>query len=103
MVEQAEQTVGEAEARDRDLVVIIHDEDAGGEPYKITSELSAKVETVIHRFYKKLDTTRKDGDRLVCLANGNDVFAHAEQRLDEYARHECAALEWGFSRDTGGA
>lgn len=103
MVEQAEETTAEAEAGKKDLVVTIHDEDAGGEPYTVTSEPNAKVETVIHKFYKELDTTRKDGDRLVCLANGNDVFAHAEQRLDEYASNECHDLEWGFARDTGGA
>jgi hypothetical protein len=53
--------------------------------------------------YTDLDTERKEGDRLTCLANGGDVFPHAHEELEHYAEHECHALEWGFARATGGA
>jgi hypothetical protein len=100
----SEQVVDEQEAaKPKHLTVTVHNEDAGGEPIEIEGEPKTKVETIIHRMYKDLDTERKEGDRLTCLANGGDVFPHAHQELEHYAEHECHALEWGFARATGGA
>ncbi len=103
MVEQAEQSTGEGEAARKELVVTVHDEDAGGEPFKIPGEPSTKVEVIIETFYKELGSGQQEGDRLTCLANGSDVFSFAQERLSEYAHRECETLEWGFSRNTGGA
>jgi hypothetical protein len=98
-----EQVEAEEEARHHRLVVTVHNEDEGGEPFRIPGEPETHVEKIIEKFYADLGTTRQEGDRLYCLANGDDVFSHAHQHLAEYAEHVCTALEWGFSRPTGGA
>ena len=104
MTEQEDQAPGEGTAHGRkELVVTIHNEDAGGEPYKVPGEPETQVETIIQKFYTELGAARQEDDRLYCLANGSDVFAHAAERLDEYAHRECEGLEWGFAQGTGGA
>ena len=86
-----------------DLTVVIHDEDSGGQPHQVHAGPGTPVREVIDRFYKELATGRQDGDRLYCLATGQDVFSHAEEHLGNYKNTSCTALEWGFSRPTGGA
>jgi hypothetical protein len=104
MVEQVEQTEqDEHEDHKKRLVVTVHKEDAGGEPYKIPGEAETRISTIVEKFYTELGTARKEGDRLYCLMNGDDVFPHEHQELGEYAEKVCKALEWGFSRPTGGA
>lgn len=101
MEEQVENR--EEERHSHPLVVTVHNEDEGGEPIKIQGEPESRVEEIIKKLYQDLGTSREDGDRLYCLANGDDVFPHADQHLRTYAEHVCKALEWGFSRPTGGA
>lgn len=86
-----------------DLTVVVHDEDAGGKPFEIHAGPGAPVRTVIDRFYKELDTGHQEGDRLICLGNGQDVFSHAQEHLGDYQTSNCTALEWGYSRPTDGA
>jgi len=85
------------------LTVIIHDEDVGGDPVEVKAGPGAPVETIISRFYSAKMTEGKPGDRLVCLGNGQDVFAHASEHLGDYRTTSCHALEWGWSGETGGA
>jgi hypothetical protein len=88
---------------DHDLVVTIHDEDAGGQPIKIEAEPASTVGRVIEQMYAKLKTQHQDGDRLRCEESGEDVFGHATEHLEAYAKHQCSKLEWLFARKTGGA
>jgi hypothetical protein len=97
-----EQTEITADAGKKELVVTIHDEDTGGAPYRVEGNPSTLVQVIIDQFYTELGTDQQEGDRLYCL-KGGDVFAHATEHLNEYAHRECAALEWGYSRPTGGA
>lgn len=87
----------------KDLTVVIHDEDAGGEPYKVHGGPGTPVRVAIDRFYKEFGSDQQAGDRLYCLATGEDVFSHGDEHLGDYAKGHCAALEWGFARGTGGA
>ena len=58
----SEQVVDEqGAAKPKHLTVTVHNEDAGGEPIKIEGEPKTKIETIIHRMYKDLDTERKEG------------------------------------------
>jgi len=82
--------------------VIAHDEDAGGDPYGFHEGPGTPVETIIKQLYRKLGTERREGDRLVCIGSGESVFAHGSEHLGDYAA-VCPALEWGWSRKTGGA
>jgi hypothetical protein len=84
------------------LTVVVHDEDAGGEPFTFHEGPGTPVSTVIAQLYRKLGTEREQDDRLICLGNGDSVFAHAHEHLEQYAT-TCTALEWGWSRKTGGA
>ncbi|HEY1334657.1 MAG TPA: hypothetical protein VGF31_10410 [Myxococcaceae bacterium] len=84
------------------LTVMVHDEDAGGEPIRIHGGPGTPVATVIAELYRELKTERKDGDRLICLGSGASVFGHEREHLEQYATH-CPHLEWGWSRKTGGA
>ena len=86
-----------------DLTVTVHDEDAGGEPFVIRAGPGTPVATVIERFYEELKSVREDTDRLTCLGSGADVFTHSSEHLGDYATAACPALEWGWSRATGGA
>ena len=85
------------------LTVTIHNEDAGGDPYEIKAGPGTPVETIIARFYREAGMERKPNDRLVCLGNGQDVFAHASEHLGAYRTTGCQALEWGWAGETGGA
>lgn len=84
------------------LTVVVHDEDAGGEPIRIHGGPGTPIATVIAELYRELKTERKDGDRLICLKTGASVFGHEREHLEEYAAH-CPDLEWAWSRKTGGA
>lgn len=84
------------------LTVVVHDEDAGGEPIRIHGGAGTPVATVIEKLYRELKTERKEGDRVICLGSGETVFAHEREHLGQYAQR-CPHLEWGWSRRTGGA
>ena len=103
METQETQTPGKPDGHDHDLVVTIHDEDAGGQPVKVEAEPASTVGHVIEQMYLKFKTQHQDGDRLRCEETGQDVFAHSAEHLEAYARHSCAKLEWLFARKTGGA
>ncbi len=85
------------------LTVTVHDEDAGGEPFTFHRGPGTPIATIIAELYKELKTDRKPGDRLTCLANGDNVFAHEAEHLGDYATSTCKDLEWGWSGETGGA
>lgn len=97
------EAVVEAGQHGRPLIVTVHNEDAGGKPFKIPGEPDTLVGSIVDQFYIDLGSPREEGDRLYCLANGSDVFASLEQRLGDYAETACKPLEWGFARSTGGA
>jgi hypothetical protein len=88
--------------KERSLKVVVHDEDAGGDPFIFHEGPGTPVETIIKQLYRKLETERNDGDRLVCIGSGESVFPHGDEHLGTYAE-TCTALEWGWSRKTGGA
>lgn len=85
------------------LTVTIHDEDAGGKPIEIKETVDVLVGVIIDQFYKKIKTTRAEGDRLYCIKSGQDVFEHAAQSIGDFASSACPDLIWGWSRKTGGA
>ena len=87
----------------QDLTVTVHNEDEGGAPIVLHAGPGTPVKTIIERFYEQLGVERKPTDRLTCLATGADVFSHNEEHLGVYAESQCATLEWGWSRATGGA
>lgn len=87
----------------RELSVTVHDEDDGTVEHVIGTP-EELVGTVVDRFYKDhLHRDRRDGDRLRCEANGDDVFSRLDERLEHYAKTECRALVWLFVGDQGGA
>jgi len=53
--------------------------------------------------YRELKTDRKPDDRLTCVGNGDNVFAHEHEHLGQYAHSVCKALDWAWSGKTGGA
>lgn len=85
------------------LTVTVHNEDQGGKPITIKAGSGTPVREIIEQMYKELKIQRQQGDRLTCLANGQDVFQHANEHLGDYQRSSCSKLEWGFARPTGGA
>ncbi len=87
----------------RDLLVTVHDEDAGGQPVKIEAHPSDTVDSVIKTMYTKLKTQRQPGDRLRCEEGGGDVFQYAAEHLEAYANQHCSKLVWLFTAKTGGA
>ncbi len=103
MEDNETQSPGRADGHDHDLVVTIHDEDAGGQPVKVEAEPATTVGHVIEQMYVSLQTQRQDGDRLRCEESGQDVFAHSAEHLEAYAEQHCSKLEWLFARKTGGA
>jgi hypothetical protein len=84
------------------LTVVVHDEDAGGEPFRFHEGAGTPVATIIDQLYRALKTERQEGDRLICIGSGESVFAHEHEHLGHYAE-SCPHLEWGWSRKTGGA
>ena len=105
MVEQVGQTPegDQVDGDKKGLVVTIHNEDAGGKPFRIPGQPETPISSIVDAFYTVFGSPHQDGDRLYCLMNGDDVFAHSTEELGQYAEHVCKNLEWGFSRATGGA
>jgi hypothetical protein len=89
--------------KNSNLTVTVHDEDAGGDPLSIHAGRGTPLSTVIEKLYRELKTERQEGDRLVCIGSGGDVFPHQSEHLGDYAAASCKELEWGWSRKTGGA
>jgi len=89
--------------KDKDLKVTVHDEDDGS-VLKIEGEPQERVEAVVQRLYHDhLHRERREGDRLRCDANGDDVFAHLSEDLQAYRSTHCRELVWNFLGDQGGA
>ena len=98
---EASRDAGEAERRK--LTVTIYDEDAV-ETFHVEASSDATVGHVIAEFYRRdVHRERREDDRLRCKADGGDVFAHHEERLEEYAERSCRELTWVFVGGTGGA
>jgi len=85
------------------LTVTVHDEDRGGVPLSIGAGPGEKVSKVIDDLYARLGYTPEPSDRIVCLANGEDVRQSGDMHMRDYAVSTCADLEWTFARATGGA
>ena len=89
--------------KDKDLKVTVHDEDDGS-VFQIEGEPQERVAAVVERLYHgHLRRERRDGDRLRCDADGDDVFAHLDEKLQSYRSTRCRALIWNFLGDQGGA
>jgi hypothetical protein len=82
---------------------VVHDEDAGGEPFAFHAGPGTPIATIVADLYRELKTDRKPDDRLTCVANGDNVFAHEQEHLGQYADSLCKDLEWAWSGKTGGA
>src|SRR5436309_798838 len=87
----------------RNVLVTVHDEDAGGDPIKIEAHPSATVDSVIAAMYTQLKAPRQQGDRLRCDEGGGDVFQYGGEHLEAYAMQHCSKLVWLFTAKTGGA
>lgn len=94
---------GTTDSHGASLTVVIHDEDAGGAPFTFHAGPGTPVSTIVADLYRELKTDRKPDDRLTCVANGDDVFAHEHDHLGQYAESVCAGLDWAWSGKTGGA
>ena len=91
------------EKKDKDLKVKVHDEDDGS-VFHIEGKPEERVDAVVERLYKDhLQRERREGDRLRCDANGDDVFAHLGEDLQTYRATRCRGLVWNFLGDQGGA
>jgi hypothetical protein len=92
-----------ATKKDKDLKVTVHDEDDGS-VFQIEGEPQTRLDAVVQRLYKDhLHRERREGDRLRCDANGDDVFAHLSENLQAYRSTHCGGLVWNFLGDQGGA
>jgi hypothetical protein len=92
-----------ATKKDKDLKITVHDEDDGS-VFKIEGEPQEQVEAVVQRLYSDhLRRERREGDRLRCDANGDDVFVHLAEHLQAYRSTHCRELVWNFLGDQGGA
>lgn len=88
---------------DHDLTVTVHDEDDGS-VYHLSGEPDSLVRAVVDDLYQNhLHRDRREDDRLRCDANGDDVFAHLEERLRHYMETHCHQLVWDFTGGQGGA
>lgn len=93
----------ERQDEDRDLVVMVVNEDNGRE-YRFHVGRGITIGKIIERMYKELKVERRTGDRLRCEADGEDVFAFVEMRLRDYlAAGHCPDLVWLFAGEAGGA
>jgi len=93
----------EESPKEHELQVTVHDEDDGN-VFHIKATHEELVRSVVDRMYRgDLHRDRREGDRLRCDANGDDVFAHLEERLEHYAKTHCHELVWDFTGDQGGA
>lgn len=87
----------------KDVVVTVHDEDDGS-VFEIEGERHERLQAVVDRLYRDhLRRERREGDRLRCDDNGDDVFAHLSERLQAYRSRHCRELVWNFLGDQGGA
>lgn len=101
MSSSAEQV--EDNAKDTHVEVSIYNED-DGTTSTFKDELNNKLSKVIDAFYRELDRSRRDDDRLRCDANGEDVLQFEDEKFEKYlADGHCAALKWTFVGGTGGA
>ena len=91
------------EAEHGRLTVTVHDEDAGGDPFRIPAGPGEKVGKVIAELYRLLNTSPRESDRLLCAENGDSVPPHADEHLRDYGTGVCSDLVWTYARDTGGA
>ena len=88
---------------DHDLIVTAHDEDDGS-VYHLSAEPEPLVKVVVDDLYANyLHRERREDDRLRCEANGDDVFAHLDERLRQYEETHCRGLVWDFAGGQGGA
>jgi hypothetical protein len=85
----------------RDLDVTVHDEDDGS-AYHLYADPETLVKTVVDDLYENhLHRERRPDDRLRCDANGDDVFAHLDERLRQYEETHCRQLVWDFTGRPG--
>ncbi len=88
---------------DHDLTVTVHDEDDGN-VYALPAKPETLVQAVVDDLYTNhLHRERRQDDRLRCDANGDDVFAHLQERLRHYEETHCRHLVWDFTGGQGGA
>ncbi len=85
------------------LVITVHNDDAGGPPQTIHGGPGEKISKMVDAAYAALGTTPTPGDRLTCVASGEDVRQYGDMHLREYASGRCRDLVWTFARATGGA
>jgi hypothetical protein len=85
----------------RDLTVTIHNED-NGEVATVHAGPGTPVRTIVERMYREFNLEQQPGDRLQC-EGGDDVFAHLDEHLGDYAEKHCPKLVWLFAGDQGGA
>lgn len=95
---------GPEEAREQRLALEIQNED-DGDDYRFEVEEGERLDDVIVRLYEhKLRREPREGDRLRCAADGQDVFVLASMTFKEYlAAGHCPRLDWVFAGATGGA
>jgi hypothetical protein len=94
---------GNQDQKPHPVNIVVHNEDTGGKPIQLKGESTDTVQGFIDQLYKALRTTRKDGDRLRCGGKGVNVFSFANLTVEDFQRQQCAAHEWTFAGDTGGA
>lgn len=93
----------ETSKKDKDLEVTVHDEDDGS-VFQIGGKPQERVDAVVQRLYRDhLHRERREGDRLRCDNNGDDIFAHLSENLQAYRSTACHNLVWNFLGDQGGA
>lgn len=85
------------------LTVKFFDEDAGGPPITIQAGPGELVSKVIAEFYARIAATPKPGDRLLCMATGQPINQDPTLHIKDLAAGSCSALEFTYSKDTGGA
>lgn len=85
------------------MVITVHSDDAGGPPRTINGGPGEKISKMVDAAYGAMGLTPKPGDRLTCVATGEDVRQYGDMHLREYASGRCSDLVWTFARETGGA
>ncbi len=85
------------------LVITVYNDDAGGPPLTIPGGPGEKVSKTVQAAYSRMGLAPKPGDRLTCVATGEDVGQYGDMHLREYASGRCSDLVWTFARETGGA
>ena len=69
----------------RRLTVVVHDEDAGGEPFTFHEGPGLRSRPSSPSCTASSGTEREQDDRRICLGNGDSVFAHEQEHLEQYA------------------